>query len=237
MKVTIVIPTYNERENISKLIPSLFGQFEKSAIDGNVIVVDDNSPDGTAAAVRNLAGKYDIKLIDRPTKMGLGSAYITGFKEAILDGANVIFEMDADMSHDPEKLPEFMKKLDDGYDVVVGSRLMEGGGVVGWGPARKIISFCGNMIGKHITGINVSDMTSGYRAYRRKVLESIELGEIRSTSYDFQLEILYRAIEKGFKVSSIPIVFHDRRMGKSKLSKNDLLKFFLTALKLRFDRI
>lgn len=237
MKVSIIIPTYNERENVKELIPNIFDVFKKSSIDGSVIVVDDNSPDGTAEEIRELQREYPIKLIQREKKMGLGSAYIAGFKEALKQRADLIFEMDADLSHSPDDIPKFISKIGNGFDVVIGSRLMDGGGVTGWNWWRKTISFGGNTIGKHIAGIDVSDLTSGYRAYKSRVLDSIELSKVDSKSYDFQLEMLARAKRKGFKTDTVPIMFRDRTKGKSKLSKFDMAKFLLTAIKIRLGMI
>lgn len=237
MKVSIIIPTYNERENVKELIPNIFDVFKKSNIDGSVIVVDDSSPDGTAEQVKELQKSYPIKLIQREKKMGLGSAYIAGFKEALEQRVDLIFEMDADLSHDPDDIPKFIGKIDNGFDVVIGSRLVDGGGVTGWNWWRKAISFGGNTVGKHIAGIGVSDLTSGYRVYRSRVLESIELSKVNSKSYDFQLEMLARAKRKDFKVDTVPIMFRDRTKGKSKLSKFDMAKFLLTAIKIRLGII
>lgn len=236
-KISIIIPTYNERENIKELIPRIFTMFDKYDINGNVIVVDDGSPDKTAQEVKKLQKSYQIKLIERRKKMGLGSAYVLGFKEALKDGADLIFEMDADLSHNPSEIPNFIKKLGKGCDVVVGSRLVGKGKVVGWPWWRKAVSFGGNFIGRSIAGINVSDLTSGYRVYKSKVLRRIDLNRVKSKSYDFQLEMLARAVKRGFIVGTIPIVFHDRAKGKSKLAKDDIVNFLLTAIKIRLNLI
>jgi len=236
MKVSIVVPTYNERENVKQLIPQIFEIFKENEINGNVIVVDDNSPDGTADAVKKLQKSYPIILIERPEKIGLGSAYITGFKKALKNGSDAIFEMDADLSHDPKEIPNFIKKVNDGFDVVIGSRRTEGGKVIGWGWYRKLISWGGNFIGKHIAGINgVDDITSGYRVYKKDTLKRIDLEEIESSGYAFQLEMLGKSIKIGARIDVIPIIFHNRYSGKSKLSKRETFSFFLTALKLRLS--
>lgn len=234
MKTIIVIPTYNERENIKILIPRISAVFKKNGIDGKIIVVDDSSPDGTRDAVKVLQNEYPVALIERPGKMGMGSAYVCGFRSALDDNPDLIFEMDADLSHDPEHIPQFIDKINQGFDVVVGSRLVKGGKIVGWNWVRRLISWGGNFLGRHVAGIDVSDLTSGYRVYTAEVIKSIELDKVRSKSYDFQLEMLARAIRKGYKIGSIPIVFHDRIGGKSKLSKIDQMSFLLTALKIRF---
>lgn len=237
MKISIVIPTYDERKNISILVPKIFDVFKKFKIDGNVIVVDDNSPDGTAEEVKKLQKSYPVKLIERDEKMGLGSAYIVGFKEALKHNADLIFEMDGDLSHDPNGIPRFVEEINNGFDVVVGSRLVDDGGVIGWGWWRKFVSFGGNSVGKFIAGIDVPDLTTGYRVYRNNVLKDIELDRVKSKSYDFQLEMLARAVKKDFKIGTIPIIFQDRTTGRSKLSKFDMLKFLLTAVKIRLGLI
>lgn len=237
MRISIVVPTYNERENIIKLVPKIFDVFKKSNIDGNVIIVDDKSPDGTALEVKKMQELYPIKLIERDQKMGLGSAYIAGFKEALKNGADLIFEMDADLSHDPDGIPQFINTIKDGHDVVIGSRLVDGGAVVGWNWHRKMISFGGNFIGRTIAGVDISDLTSGYRVYKSDVLKSIDLDKVKSRSYDFQLEMLARTLNGGFKIGIVPIIFRERTKGKSKLSKRDTLSFLLTAIRIRLKLI
>ncbi len=235
MRISIVIPTYNEKENVGILIPKIFKIFEKNHMDADVIIVDDNSPDNTAEEVKKLQKSYELDLIERPKKMGIGSAYIEGFKHAMKKRSEIIFEMDADLSHDPEDIPKFLEKMEDGYDVVVGSRLVEDGGVTGWGIGRKAISFGGNLVGRKIAGIDVSDLTSGYRAYRTEVLEKIKLDELKSKSYDFQLDMLHKTGKNGSNIGVVPITFRDRTTGKSKLSKMDILRFLLTAIKIRIN--
>jgi len=236
MKVSIVVPTYNERKNVKQLIPRIFKVFKENKIDGNIIVVDDNSPDRTAHTIKELQNSYLIILIERPEKMGLGSAYIAGFKKALENGSDVIFEMDADLSHNPKEIPNFLKKINDGFDVVIGSRRIEGGKSIGWNWYRNLISWGGSFIGKHIARINnVNDIPSGYRAYKKDVLASINLEKIKSSGYAFQLEMLGKCIKLGSKVDEIPIVFRKRYSGKSKLSVRDEISFFLIALKSRFS--
>jgi len=236
-KITIVIPTYNERKNIGKLIPRVFKVLNEHNIAGNVIVVDDNSPDNTAQEVKKLQKSYPIKLITRNKKMGLGSAYIVGFKEALKGGTGLTFEMDADLSHDPNEIPRFVEKIGEGYDVVVGSRLVQGGKVVGWGFWRKLVSLGGNLIGRGIAGVDISDLTSGYRVYKNEVLKTMNLDDVKSKSYDFQLEMLARAAKGGYNIGTIPIVFQDRAEGESKLSNKDIISFLLTAIKIRLKMI
>jgi len=232
-KITIVIPTYNERNNIERLVRRIAHVCKKSSYNYEIIVIDDNSPDGTADVVEKLKER-NVILIKRSKKLGLGSAYVEGFKKAIKKKADLIFQMDGDLSHHPKYILKFIEKVNEGYDVVVGSRLMKGGKVVGWDFSRRLISWGGNVIGRYIAGVDVSDLTSGYRAYKREVLEAIDLDSIKSSSYDFQLEMLAKAINKGFEVGTVPIIFYGRKYGKSKLTKLDQLKFLITAVKIRF---
>lgn len=233
MKVSIVLPTYNEKENIQQLIPLIFKIFDDNRIDGNLIMVDDNSSDGTLQIVAGLQKKYQISLIERSVKMGIGSAYIAGFKKALLGKPEVIFEMDADLSHNPKLIPGFLLEISQGYDMVIGSRRIEGGRIIGWNWTRKLISFGGNLAGKYIAGIDINDLTSGFRAYKKEVLERIDFNSIKARGYAFQLEILARCIKKQFRIKEIPIVFCDRKTGKSKLSNKDIIEFFLTCFKVR----
>ena len=233
-KVSVILPTYNERENIKLLIPRIFQVFEKNNISGNVIIVDDNSPDGTAEKAIELQKNYPLILIKRPKKMGIGSAYITGFEKALENDSDVIFEMDADLSHNPENIVGFLKKIEAGFDVVIGSRRIEGGKIIGWNWYRKLVSKSANFIGEWVAGINgIKDLTSGYRAYRKDALRSIDLKKIKSSGYAFQLEILSRLLKRNLKIGLVPIVFCDRYSGKSKLSKMDVMNFFLIALRIR----
>ena len=234
-KIAIIVPTYNEKENVGILIHKISDVLKGSNFNYRITIVDDNSPDGTVDVIDKLKSKFKIKLVRRKEKLGLGSAYVTGFKDVLKSKPNFIFQMDADLSHDPKYIPKFIEKINQGYDVVVGSRLIEGGKIVGWNFTRRLTSWAGNFIGRHIAEISVSDLTSGFRVYKREVLESLDLDGIKSSSYDFQLEMLSRVIEKGFRVGVIPIVFHDRKYGKSKLTKLDQLRFLLTALRIRFS--
>lgn len=237
MKIGIVIPTYNEKDNIKKLIPKIFEVFKNEDLKGEVIVVDDSSPDGTSKIVKKLKEDYSINLIQRKEKKGLGSAYIAGFKKALENKLDLIFEMDADLSHDPKEIPNFLEKVNKGADLVIGSRRVNGGKTVGWNWYRKLVSLGGNFIGKFIAGIDFSDLTSGYRVYKNSVLQNIDLKKIESEGYAFQLEMLARVIKKDYNVDYVPIVFKDRVSGESKLSKIELLKFLWTAFKIRFELI
>ncbi len=232
MKVFIVIPTYNERENVERLIAEIFGIFDNGGIDGSVIVVDDNSPDGTADAVEGLKKKFPITLIRRQEKGGIGSAYITGFGKALGQGADVIMEMDADFSHSPEEIPNFVKEMDNS-DVVIGSRYIKDGGIENWSFIRRIVSSGGNLVARILLGMDVRDITTGYRAYRREALEGMELSSIKSNGYAFQAEMLFRAGERGFRIKEMPIMFKDRAHGKSKLSRMEIIKFIVLCINLR----
>jgi len=225
MNISMVLPTYNERENIEVVLTQIFEVFKQHEIQGKVIVVDDNSGDGTAEIVRGLTAAYPIDLIRRERKAGIGSAYVAGFKHALDSDADVIFEMDADLSHNPWDIPRFIKNIAD-YDVVVGSRYVEGGGIEHWGLHRRVVSRTANMFSRKCLSLKINDLTSGFRAYRGEVLEVIDLNEIESDGYAFQVEMLHRASKKGFKIKEIPIVFKERREGKSKLSNWDVFDFF-----------
>ncbi|MBN2530565.1 MAG: polyprenol monophosphomannose synthase [Deltaproteobacteria bacterium] len=233
-RALVCIPTYNEAENIKCLIPAI-----KKAIPGvHILVIDDNSPDGTAAAVKALARvESTVHLLQRAKKLGLGSAYLAGFAWALDREYDYIFEFDADLSHNPEYLPQFLSALErDEADVVIGSRLIPGGGVKNWGIHRRVLSRGGNLYANIILGTGIRDLTGGFNGYKRRVLESIDLEGIQSSGYCFQIELKYKCLKHGFLVHEIPIIFPDRTVGRSKMN----LKIFaeaiwqVIALKLRF---
>ena len=236
-KITIIIPTYNEKENISKIVPDIFEVFKRNKIDGNVIVVDDGSPDGTGDVVKDLMKKYNLDIIERKCKSGLGSAYIAGFKKALKESSDIIFEMDADYSHNPKYIPDFVNKINEGYDLVIGSRYIKGGAVKNWGPKRIMVSKGGNFVARTLSGLRTNDVTAGYRAYRKEIFKRLDLDRIRSSGYDFQIEMVFRTSRKGFKVTEIPITFVDRHVGSSKLARKDIIKFFMLCVILFFERI
>ena len=221
----IVIPTYNEIENIEVILEKVF----LLDLDVDILIVDDNSPDGTYAKVQELidADTYggQLHLVIRQNKEGLGKAYIEGFKWCLARDYAFIIEMDADLSHDPKYLPSFIENIKE-YDLVIGSRYVEGGGVVNWSPLRKLISFGGSLYSRLILGISIKDVTGGFKCFRREVLESIDLDSILSTGYAFQIEMNYKTALKGFKIKEVPIIFEDRVAGLSKMSK----KIFIEAL-------
>lgn len=215
-RALIVIPTYNESENVPRLIPKILEQdsmFE-------VLVVDDNSPDGTADLVRAMQKDNNrVHLLERPGKLGLGTAYVAGFKYALANGFDYIFEMDADFSHDPKALTLLLRKMEN-YDLVIGSRYISGVNVVNWPMRRLILSYSANIYTRFITGMPVRDATGGFKCYRRKVLESIDLDSLKSNGYAFQIETNFLTWKHGFRICEIPIIFIDRRVGISKMSKH-----------------
>src|SRR3989344_2550550 len=229
MLAAVVIPTYNEKNNIQKLIPAIKSQ-KVGGVKFLLIVVDDNSPDGTAKEAKKFSG---VAVISRPSKLGLGSAYLTGFGEAMKLGAEVIFSMDADLSHDFSYAKNFIREIRNGADVVIGSRYVPGGGT-NWPISRKIISFGANILSKIILGVPANDLTSGYRCYRTGILKKGLGREFKSTSYSFLEELVYYCHKEGAKIHEVPIFFTDRVFGESKLRKMEVLKFPLTLLRLRF---
>jgi dolichol-phosphate mannosyltransferase len=230
-KALVITPTYNEAVNIPQLVPKVLRQ----STDIEILIIDDNSPDGTAEIVKNLQRTNPrVHLIERTRKMGLGTAYVAGFKYAIERKYDYIFEMDADFSHNPKELLNFLLKIQD-YDLVIGSRYIRGVSVVYWPFRRLLLSYFANLYTRIVTGLPVKDATSGFKCYRRAVLESIDLTEIRSNGYAFQIEMNFKAWKKGFRLCEIPIIFVDRDKGESKMSKNIVYEaaFMVWKLKLR----
>lgn len=226
----VVVPTYNEKENIGKLVQQILCQNDCLQI----IIVDDNSPDGTGILADHLALENSrIHVLHRKAKLGLGSAYRDGFRYALDHGADYIIEMDADFSHDPANIGYFLEKIKD-CDFVVGSRYLQGVSVVNWPIRRLMLSYCANIYTRFVTGLRISDCTSGFKCFRREVIESIDLGGIKSDGYSFQIEMKYRCIEKGFKAAEIPIIFIDRHSGTSKMSKKIVREAVFMVWKLRF---
>lgn len=215
-RALVIVPTYNERENIARLIDNVLAQDPRLEI----LVVDDGSPDGTADIVdRMIAVSTRLNILRRPRKMGLGTAYVAGFRWALERGYDFVFEMDADFSHDPSQLPEFLRAIQSA-DLVLGSRYREGKvSVVNWPISRLILSYFANVYARRVTGLQVWDATGGFKCFRRSVLEAIDLSEVRSNGYAFQIEMSYRAVRRGFRIIEIPIVFVDRTEGTSKMSK------------------
>lgn len=229
---TIVIPTYNERDNL----PTLVSQLLRFGREVNVLIVDDHSPDGTGEVADELAAEYDaVRVMHRPGKLGLGTAYIQGFRWALDHGADYVFSMDGDLSHDPQYLPQFWQGLQT-LDVVIGSRYLHGISVVNWPLNRLILSHFANLYVRRTTGLQIKDCTSGYIGYRRAVLEQIHFERIRSEGYAFLIEMKYRAAQ-CFRVGEVPIIFVDRRNGVSKLSRRVMLEAFWLPWRLAAARL
>lgn len=233
MKAVVVIPTYNERDNLEKLVKEVLSQDEGVQI----LVVDDNSPDGTGElADRMAASDVRIRVLHRSGKLGLGSAYREGFKIALDMGADYVVEMDADFSHDPKVLPCFFEKMKD-YDLVIGSRYLNGVSVVNWPLRRLMLSYFASVYTRTITGLRISDCTSGFKCFRREVLEAIAPETIKSDGYSFQIEMNYRSMEKGFRIGEVPIIFIDRHAGTSKMSKKIVREAVAMVWKLKIGSL
>lgn len=231
MKILIVIPTYNERDNIERLL----GRLLNLRPDIEMLVVDDNSPDGTGKLVKGFTKDYPrIHLLERAEKNGLGPAYIAGFKWGLARGYDVLIEMDADLSHRPRYLPKMIELLRDN-DVVAGSRWMPGGGIANWPIHRVLLSRFANIYSGLVLGAPIHDMTGGYTAYRREVLEKIDLDDIRSDGYCFQIEMKYRSFCKKFRIVETPIWFTDRQAGDSKISKRIIYEALFKVWYLKFS--
>lgn len=232
MKTIIIIPTYNEIDNLRPLLQEIF----LYAPDTDVLIVDDHSPDGTGRLADEIHDEDPrVNVMHRTEKAGLGKAYIAGFKYAIEHGYDAAFEMDADFSHDPRYLPDFLKAIEQA-DLVIGSRYIPGGDTPDWSPLRRFISGGGNIYARFLLGIPVHDCTAGYRCYRREVLEQIDLDTVQSQGYAFQIEMAYRARILGFTIVETPIVFMDRRVGKSKMSRQIVIEGFTYVLRARLRK-
>jgi dolichol-phosphate mannosyltransferase len=230
----LITPTYNEAENL----PRLVGAVRSALPDADLLVVDDHSPDGTGKIADGLAAMdARVRVMHRSGKLGLGTAYVDAFKKGLAEGYDRFYEMDADLSHDVRYLPEFERALDAGYDVVIGSRNIPGGGIEGWGFGRHFVSKGGSLYARSILGLPIHDLTSGYKAFSRRALEAIDLGTVHSNGYSFQIEMTYRAMRKGLRVIEVPIVFIDRRAGRSKMSRKIFLEAVAMVWKLRLDAL
>src|SRR5579884_2438547 len=222
---SVVVPTYNERQNLPRLVAAIA---EHMPIDYEIVVVDDASPDGTGELALDLATRHPIRLVSRPAKGGLGSAYRDGFAEAKGD---VVFEMDADLSHDPRYLPALIEAIEAGADVAVGSRYTAEGRIVGWSWYRKLVSGVGNLLARLALGLRVGDTTSGYRAYAREAAGIVQA--VESDGYAFQVEALHLARRAGLRIVEVPITFENRTVGRSKLGPSEFVAFLRTLLRLR----
>ncbi len=227
----LVLPTYNEAENLE---PFLAAVAPKLPDDARILVVDDDSPDGTGRIAARLAeGEKRIEVLHRTEKEGLGPAYIAGFRQALSADAGLILEMDADFSHDPAYLPRLLEAANRA-DLVIGSRYVEGGGVSDWSALRRAISRGGSAYARLVLGVGVKDLTGGFKCFRRAVLEAIDLQAITARGYAFQIEMTYRALQAGFRVAEVPIVFRDRQAGSSKMDSSIVLEAIWRVPRLRF---
>lgn len=218
-RAVICLPTYNERENLPRVLDAL----EPFGVE--VLVIDDNSPDGTGDLADRLAADRDwVSVLHRERKEGLGPAYLAGFRRALSGDAEYVLEMDADLSHDPSAVPRLIEACVNGADVALGSRYVEGGGTENWGRGRRLVSAGGSLYARTLLGVDIRDLTGGFKCFRRAVLEQIDLGAVTSKGYAFQIELTYRALRAGFRVVEVPIVFVDRTHGTSKMSRTIFLE-------------
>lgn len=234
MTTAVILPTYNECENIESLTQAIL---DLGRVD-RVIVVDDNSPDGTGdIADRMAAGDSRVIVVHRPAKEGLGRAYIAGYRRALQLGSSVIMTMDADFSHQPRYIPAMLDLLASGYDIVIGSRYVKGGGTRNWGLERQFLSAGANNFARLVLGLHAYDCTAGFRAYRREVIEAVPLDSILSNGYSFLVEMLYRCQQLGFRVGEVPIIFEDRERGQSKINQEEIIKAMGTVFRLASERL
>ncbi len=231
----VIIPTYNERENIENIIRKVF------SLDGgyDILIIDDGSPDGTAAIVKRLQQEFPERLhmIERPGKLGLGTAYITGFKWTIDKGYDYTFEMDADFSHNPEDLPRLYQACKDGADLAIGSRYCDGISVINWPIGRIIMSYYASVYVRTVLGMKIYDCTAGFKCYSNKVLKTIDLDKVEMKGYGFQIEMKYTTYKLGFKITEVPIIFVNRKAGTSKMSGGIFGEAFWGVMKLRFRKL
>ena len=233
MRVLVVIPTYNERQNLARMAPAVLGALP----DMRLLVVDDGSPDGTGALADELAAADPrVTVIHRPSKMGLGSAYVQGFKRALSTDAELVVQMDADFSHDHAVLPDLVAGAAT-HDVVLGSRYISGANVANWPLRRLLLSYFANVYTRVVTGLPLRDSTGGYKCFRRRVLEAVDLDSVRSDGYSFQIEVNFRCWRRGFSMVEIPIVFVDRHAGTSKMSRRIVWEAMWLVWRLRLERI
>jgi dolichol-phosphate mannosyltransferase len=229
-RTLVIIPTYNEIENL----PKLLDRIEATGLGVDVMIVDDGSPDGTGQWVKEqLSDRKYLHLIQREGKQGLGSAYVRGFRFAIDNGYDYVFEMDADFSHDPDHLPKFLHEIQT-HDLVLGSRYIKGVTVINWPMGRLLLSYFANAYARWATGLPVQDTTGGYKCFRVAALKSLDLSKIRSDGYSFQIEVTYKLWKKGFRIQEIPIIFMDRTAGVSKMSSKIVKEALFLLIRLRF---
>jgi dolichol-phosphate mannosyltransferase len=231
----LILPTYNEAENIEALVRAVLPRLAGTGLEHTVLVVDDGSPDGTGAIADRLAEELSaVRVLHRPAKAGLGRAYLAGFERALAEGAELILEMDSDFSHDPADLPRLIAAAG-AADLVLGSRYVPGGGVENWGALRRMLSRGGSWYARMLLGVPVRDLTGGFKCFNRRVLERIDLEGVQTDGYGFQIELTYRAIQAGFTVTEVPILFRERREGQSKMTARIALEavWKVPALRLR----
>lgn len=234
-RTLVIIPTYNEAENIIKIIPEVLKNSTPEN-EFNILVVDDNSPDGTAKLVEDLNNEK-INILKREKKSGLGTAYVAGFHYAIKNNYDYVFEMDADFSHDPKYLKGFVEKINEGYDLVIGSRYINGISVLNWPIRRLILSYLASVYTRMVTGLKVMDTTAGFMCYRVSALKQINLDEVKSNGYSFQIEMKFKFFKKGFKITETPILFIDRLEGESKMSRKVVYEAYFMVWKLKFKSL
>ncbi len=235
--VWLVLPTYNEADNIGPLVRAALPQLEASGLPHRILIVDDNSPDGTGRLADELADELEpVQVLHRPGKEGLGHAYLAGFAVALEGGADLVMEMDSDFSHDPKDLPRLIATAEgDGADLVLGSRYVPGGGVTQWGRVRRFVSRGGSAYARWLLGVPVRDLTGGFKCFNRRVLEAIDLEDVQADGYGFQIELTYKTIKAGFTVAEVPILFREREVGTSKMTSRIVLEavWKVPALRLR----
>ena len=233
MKTLVISPTYNEHKNVTALVEAIF----KVNPDYHLLIIDDNSPDGTAELVKQLQLRYDnLFLEERPGKAGLGTAYIFGFEWALERKYDVVVQMDADLSHDPKEVKVMVNLLDD-YDVVLGSRYIDGVSVIHWPIRRLLLSYGANLYARIVTGLPLKDSTGGFKAWKRKVLETIDFDSVKSQGYSFQIEMNWRTWQKGFSLYEHPIIFTDRTIGESKMSRGIMFEAMIVIWRMRIWKI
>jgi len=234
-RTLVIIPTYNEADNIQKIIPEVLMNTTPEN-EFNILVVDDNSPDGTAKLAEDLNSKF-VNILKRERKLGLGTAYVAGFHYAIKNNYDYVFEMDADFSHDPKYLKSFIEKIIEGYDLVIGSRYINGISVLNWPLRRLILSYMASMYTRMVTGLKVMDTTAGFMCYRVSALKQINLDKVRSNGYSFQIEMKFKFYKRGFKIFEVPILFIDRREGESKMSRKVVYEAYFMVWKLKLKSV
>jgi dolichol-phosphate mannosyltransferase len=234
VRVVVCLPTYNERENLEPMVRALDEVFRRHELDARLLVIDDSSPDGTGEIAEALTGEFSfLSVLHRPRKEGLGPAYLAGFVWALATDADRIVEMDCDFSHDPEDLPRLVAATAD-VDLALGSRYVEGGGTRNWGLGRRLVSRFGSLYARVILGVEIHDLTGGFKCFRRTVLEEIGLEQIKTRGYAFQIETTYRALKSGCRVVEVPIVFAEREAGRSKMTRGIVLEAVAKVPELRF---